>query len=364
MPDSRRTLPALALTAVSALALAGCATNADAGSRGDASATDALAVVASTNVYGQIVEELGGDAVEVTSIVSSAAQDPHSYEPSAQDTLAVSNAELIVENGGGYDSFIDALIESSGSEAHVITAVEYSHDYPGAEEHDEAHSDEEQTADSSADPSESAEAAPEETAAAEDDHAHEEGEHAHEEGEHEHAHIEGFNEHVWYDPHTVVHVAEAIAEELTELRPDDADAFAANLEAFSADIEDLEGSLADIATEQQGAHVFVTEPVPVYLATAAGLENITPDAFSEAVEEGQDVPPATLLESLTLLRDDDVRVVITNTQTGGAETEQIVGEADSLGIPVIAFAETLPEGETYISWMQANIAALGDALAE
>lgn len=343
-----------AVTAASVLALAGCATaTGSSSSAGSADAAgDAVQVVASTNVYGQIVEEIGGDAVAVTSIVSSAAQDPHSYEPSAQDTLAISNAELIVENGGGYDSFIDALIESSGSAAHVITAVEFSHDYPGAEAHSDDHSEEGAADEGAAD-------------AAAEEHAHEEGEeHAHEEGEHDHAHIEGFNEHVWYDPHTMAYVAEAVADELSELRPEEADTFAANLDAFTGEIEGVEDSLGAIAADQQGAHVFVTEPVPVYLAAAAGLENVTPEAFSEAVEEGQDVPPATLLESLDLLRADDVRVVITNTQTGGAETEQIVSEADSLSIPVIAFSETLPEGETYISWMQANITALSDALAE
>lgn len=350
-----RLVPLFAVTATSVLALAGCATaTGSSSSAGSADAAgDAVQVVASTNVYGQIVEEIGGDAVAVTSIVSSAAQDPHSYEPSAQDTLAISNAELIVENGRGYDSFIDALIESSGSAAHVITAVEFSHDYPGAEAHSDDHSEEGAADEGAAD------------AAAEEEHAHEEGkEHAHEEGEHEHVHIEGFNEHVWYDPHTMAHVAEAVADELSELRPEEADTFAANLDAFTGEIEGLEESLGAIAGERQGAHVFVTEPVPVYLAAAAGLENVTPEAFSEAVEEGQDVPPATLLESLELLRADDVRVVITNTQTGGAETDQIVSEADSLSIPVIAFSETLPEGKTYISWMQANITALSDALAE
>ncbi|TQK18149.1 zinc/manganese transport system substrate-binding protein [Microbacterium sp. SLBN-154] len=377
MPKTR-SLSAFALTAASALALAGCAT--PTGSTSTSAETepagDALLVVASTNVYGHIAEQLGGDAIEVTSIVTSAAQDPHSYEPSAQDTLAISNADLIVENGGGYDSFVDALIESSGSDAHVITAVEFSHDYPGAQEHsDEEHADEATAGDADA------------GAVAEEEHAHEEGEahvegedHAHEEGEahvegeegeahaengdHAHDHIEGFNEHVWYDPHTIAYVAEAIADELTELRPDDADTFATNLDAFTAEIEALEESLGDVADANGGARVFVTEPVPVYLAAEAGLENVTPDAFSEAVEEGQDVPPATLLESLDLLRADDVRVVITNTQTGGAETEQVIGEAETLRIPVIAFSETLPEGETYISWMQANIAALSDALAE
>jgi zinc/manganese transport system substrate-binding protein len=83
----------------------------------------------------------------------------------------------------------------------------------------------------------------------------------------------------------------------------------------------------------------VTEPVPVYLARE-------------------------VLESLGLLESGDVRIVITNTQTGGAETTQIVDAAETAGIPVIAFSETLPEGQTYISWMQENIEALSAALAE
>ena len=74
----------------------------------------------------QIAEEIGGDLVDVTSIVSSASQDPHSFEPSAQDQLAVRHADLVIENGGGYDSFIDALLEASGSTAPVLTAVEFS----------------------------------------------------------------------------------------------------------------------------------------------------------------------------------------------------------------------------------------------
>ena len=326
MTSLRRSLPVLGLAAASALVLAGCASTA-AGDGDDADGR--LRVIASTNVYGQIAAEVGGDLVEVTSIVSNESQDPHSFEPSARDQLAVSKADLLIENGGGYDAFIDALIESSGTEAPVVTAVEYSHDWPENAGHDEENSDD-----------------------AED--------HAHDHGDHEH--VEGFNEHVWYDPHTIAHVAEAIATELGELSPDDAETFTANAEAFSGEIEGLEGSLEEIAAAHAGEKVFVTEPVPVYLVQAAGLENATPEKFSEAVEEGQDVAPATLLESLALVKGGDVRVVITNTQTGGAETQEIVDEADGLGIPVIAFSETLPEGETYISWMQANIEALNGAL--
>lgn len=336
MTSLRRSLPVLGLAAASALVLAGCASGQPAdGVEGGDAADGRLSVVASTDVYGEIASQVGGDLVDVTSIVTNASQDPHSFEPSARDQLTVSKADLIVENGGGYDAFIDALIDSSGSEAPVVTAVEHSHDWPENEGHE-------------------AEGADAETEGADDAEADDHG--------HEHDHVEGFNEHVWYDPHTVAHVAAAIAAELAALSPDDAETFAANAEAFGAEVEQLEASLSDIGAAHAREQVFVTEPVPVYLVQAAGLENATPDAFSEAVEEGQDVAPATLLESLGLLRDGGVRVVITNTQTGGAETQQMVDEAETLGIPVIAFSETLPEGETYISWMQANSEALSAAL--
>jgi len=333
MTSTRRTTTLLGLAAASALALAGCAGSPAAGGQADG----VISVVASTNVYGQIAEQIGGDLVEVTSIVTNDAQDPHSFEASARDQLTIANADLIIENGGGYDAFVDALIDSSGSAAPVVTAVEFSHDWPENDGHD-AESDGAGDADS-------------------DDHAEDEG---HEHGDHEH--VEGFNEHVWYDPHTVAHVADAIAGELGALSPENAATFTANAEAFAADIDGLEAALADIDAAHAGASVFMTEPVPFYLVVAAGLADVTPAAFSEAVEEGQDVPPATLLESLAVLEDGDVRVVITNTQTAGAETAQIIDEAEGRGIPSIAFSETLPEGQTYISWMQANIEALNGAL--
>jgi zinc/manganese transport system substrate-binding protein len=336
---TRRLLPLIALPTVSALALAGCASGAGADSSG--ADADTITVVASTDVYADIARQIAGDTVEVTAIITSSAQDPHDFEPSAQDQLTVSRADLIIENGGGYDSFIDALIDSSGADAHVITAAEFSHDYPGAE----AHADGEHAEDEHADEEHS-------------DEEHAEDEHA------GHDHIEGFNEHVWYDPHTMAHVAEAIAEELAELVPDEAASFEVNAEAFAAEIETIEGALAEVDAAHGGARIFVTEPVSVYLAAAAGLDNVTPEAFSEAVEEGQDVPPATLLEALDLLSSGEVALVIANTQTGGAETTQVLDAAEGDGIPVIEFSETLPEGQTYISWMLENVEAISAALAE
>ena len=131
MTSLRRSLPVLGLAAASALVFAGCASDQTAGgAEGDDASDGRLSVVASTDVYGEIASQVGGDLVEVTSIVTNASQDPHSFEPSARDQLTVSKADLIVENGGGYDAFIDALIDSSGSEAPVVTAVEHSHDWP------------------------------------------------------------------------------------------------------------------------------------------------------------------------------------------------------------------------------------------
>ena len=328
-----RVLAPAALFAVSALALTGCA---GAAATPAASGDGAVQVVASTNVYGDIAAAIGGDHVEVTSIIDSLSQDPHSYEASARDQLTISRAGLIIENGGGYDSFVDGLVEATGTDAPVVTAVEYSHDYPGNEGHaDDDHADEH----------------------AEDDHDHDHAD------DHEgHDHIEGFNEHVWYDPHTITHVAEEIAHELSELDPDNAADYQAGYDTFAAGVAELESSLEGLGAAHGGAKIFVTEPVPLYLTAAAGLENVTPEAFSEAVEEGQDVPPATLLEALNLLNAGDVRAVIVNAQTGGAETTQVTDAATAADIPVLEFTELIPEGETYLTWMQANIADLAGTL--
>ena len=326
------------LATVSALLLSGCA--------GATSAEDdgRIVIVASTDVYAQIAEAIGGDFVDATAIVSSSGQDPHSFEPSARDQLTVQRADLIIENGGGYDAFVDALIEASGSTAPVITAVEFSHEWPDNPGHGAGTAEGEHS---------------------EDEHSEKEhGDEEHEDEEHaDHEHVEGFNEHVWYDPHTMQHLAEEIAHELADLMPAEAATFEDNATEFAAGIAELEAALGEIDAAHAGAEVFVTEPVSLYLVEAAGLVNVTPDAFSEAVEEGQDVAPSTLLDSLKLLRSGNVDVVIANTQTGGAETTDVLAEAEALPIPVVEFSETVPDGATYLSWMQANIDSLAGALA-
>ncbi|WP_372467656.1 metal ABC transporter solute-binding protein, Zn/Mn family [Microbacterium maritypicum] len=329
----KKPVVALALASVAALALAGCSTTPAAGEGDDGTIT----VVASTNVYGDIAAQIGGDRVEVESLITSASQDPHSYEATARDRLTVQKADLVIENGGGYDAFVDTLLEDA-KDPHVVTAVEFSHDFPGNEGHDEAehdHADDESH-----------------------DHDHAEGEEGHE----GHNHIEGFNEHVWFDPHTMIHVVEAISDELAELDPDGAKEFAANADEIVADLEGFEADLETIKTDAAGATVFMTEPLPGYLAAAAGLTDVTPEGFAESVEEGTDVAPAVLLEALKVIEDGQATALLTNAQTGGAETERVEAAAKDAGIPVVAFTELLEDGSSYSEWMSDAIKSLAAAV--
>ena len=336
---------AAAILTASALVLAGCS-SAD-GTGGDNSGGDVIRVTASTNIYGSLVEQIGGGRVEVTTIIDSATQDPHSYEATARDRLAVQDADLVIENGGGYDAFIDALVGDSDS--HVFTAAEFSHDHPGGDEHDHADGED-------ADAHEHAEEEGH-------DHADEEShDHEGEEGHEGHNHIEGFNEHVWFDPHTMIHVVEGLAEQLGELDPEGAADFTAAADDIIADLEGAEAELETIGVEAGGAGVFMTEPLPGYIAAAAGLTDLTPEGFAEAVEEGTDVAPATLLNALEIIESGDVTVLLTNAQTGGAETDRVEAAAEAAGIPVVAFTELLEGGSSYSEWMHDAIQNLADAL--
>lgn len=303
----KKSLALVALATSSILALAGCSATSAADARASGSA-DTIAVTASTNVWGDIAKEIGGDHVTVTSVIASLSQDPHEYEVTAADQLKVKDARLILENGGGYDAFFGELITKSGNKAPIITAVTSAPTWPKGEDSSKT--------------------------------------------------VEGFNEHVWYDPGVVDDVAKKVADELSTISPAHKADFETNLATFEKGLDGLSSSLATIKAAHQGAKIFVTEPVPLYLTAAAGLVNVTPEAFSHAVEEGQDVPPATLLEATGLIDSGDITVLFANAQAGGAETTKVIGVAKDKGIPVQEVTELVPDGKTYLTWMKDNIDTL------
>lgn len=322
----------LGSVAATSLVLAGCASP---GGSPAADEVDRLRVVASTNVYGDVASRIGGDLVEVTSIITGQTQDPHSYEASARDQLALAKADLVIENGGGYDPFIDTLLAGiTTSEPVVVNASEESGLLDDG--------DDERTGGDDANAEEDG-----------DDHAADDD---------AHAHVEGFNEHVWYSFHAMENLAKALADEFAELDPANESVYAANFESFAGDLAALEERAAELRAVADGGGVAVTEPVPVYLLEEVGLVNLTPDAFSEAFEEGADVPPAALQETLALFPAGTVTLLAYNEQTTGPETEQVRGAAEDAGVAVVSFSETMPEDGGYIDWMTDNLDALTEAL--
>ncbi|WP_457950619.1 metal ABC transporter solute-binding protein, Zn/Mn family [Pseudarthrobacter sp. alpha12b] len=279
-------------------------------------------VVASTNVYGDIARTIGGDRVKVTAIINNAGQDPHSYEATAQDRLAVSKAQLVIENGGGYDDFLHTLVESSKVDSgSVLTAAEVS----GLAHPEEA---------TPVVTGEAASAAP----GATDGHDH---------GD--------FNEHVWYSLPAMGRMADGIAGKLGALDPGSAATFKANAESFKSSLSGLSSKLDALKGTAAGGEVAVTEPVPLYLLEDAGLKNATPGQYTAAIEEGSDVPPAAMKEATDLVASKAVRLLAYNAQTEGPQTEALKKAAETAGVPVVDFTETLPEGKTYLQWMTDNV---------
>ena len=303
----------LAIGVAAVLVLAGCAAT-DSSTEPTEEPFAGLTIVSSTNVWGDVASSIGGDLVQVVSIIDNFAQDPHSYEASARDQLAVNDADVIVANGGGYDSFIDTLAEAAGNSNIVYAYLP-----------DEL------------------EQAPKE----EDGH------------DHDHAHG---NEHVWYDFHVVEDFAIRLAEQLKVLDPENSAEYSANLDAFVAQIATLEESAAAIAGSVSGSKVISSEPVADYLLDELSLTNITPESFSQAIEEELDVSPADLLEIQNLISTKSVDLFVVNIQTGSVQIDSLVELAESNGIAVIQVSELLPDGLSYVEWMQANITAIEQGL--
>lgn len=297
----KRPLLAIALAATAALALAGCSS----GASGD---DGRIRVVASTNVYGDIATTIAGDAVDVTSLMKDPAQDPHSFEASAQSQLAVSKADILIENGGGYDDFMDTLRTGAKNDAAtVLNVVDISGKKP----------------------------------------------------------VDGeLNEHVWYDVPTIGRLTDALVTALSKADPAQKATFEKNAAAFTTGLDALEKREAELKAEYAGEGVAITEPVPLYLLDAIGLDNRTPEKFSEAIESGNDVSPVVLQETLRLFTDRQVRLLAYNEQTSGAETTRVLAAAKQADIPVVPVTETLPSGKDYLSWMNANLDAVAGALAK
>jgi zinc/manganese transport system substrate-binding protein len=292
-----RTVLAVGIALTLATGLSGC----------DVGTEDAgTLVVASTEVYGDLVSAVGGDTIAVSSIIDDPSKDPHEYEANARVQLELSHADLVVRNGGGYDDFIDTMLAAADNrDVPVIDAVELSGYDPASPK---------------------------------------------------------FNEHVWYDYPTVTKFVRAIESQLTDLEPGNSRIYAGNAEALLAKIASLQDRVAGLKVVHSGAPVAITEPVPLYLLDAIGLVNRTPPAFSEAVENATDVAPAVLRQTLELFSEQAVVVLVYNPQTAGPQTEAVLTAAEESGVPAVAAGELPTPGLDYVAWQNAILDEIETAL--
>ena len=268
-------------------------------------------IVATTNVWADIAGQVAGDKFQVVSLINSASQDPHSYEASARDQLAVKNSELFIMNGGGYDDF--ALKLASAAEVTPFNVFEVN------------------------------EAA----------HAEEGNEAAHaEEG---HAHEHDGSDHIWYDLHVAEHTAELIAAELSTLQPDNAAEFKTNAAKFGAEIEVLEERAASITSKLS---YFEAHPLATLMFSELGFTNLTPEGFAEAEEAGLEPSVKIMNTASELIKSGKIAFLAVNRQVTSVSLEKLASIAKEQGIPVISFDELLPGDASYQEWFDGLLSEL------
>ncbi|MGA1171224.1 MAG: metal ABC transporter solute-binding protein, Zn/Mn family [Aquiluna sp.] len=286
--------------------------------------TGAIQVVTSTNVWASVVEILGGEWVEVTAIISDPMQDPHSYEASARDQLTLSEAELVIANGGGYDEFVGQLVSALDGERIFLDLVEGEHSHLGEED------------------------------------SHDEEEHSQDEESHDHDHG---NEHIWYDINAVEEASEMIVEAITELRPESFDQVNQNFDFFMAELENLEIRLEALREKALGLGFIATEGVGNLLLAEAGFVNQTPDALADAIEEEREVPAAALKQAQDLIAGKVVSLVVVNEQQLDQVSDLLVESANASGVPVVQLSELISEpGMDYLDWMASILDHLQEAI--
>ncbi len=262
-----------------------------------------LRVVAAEAVYGDLAQQLGGDAVSVVSILSNPAQDPHLFEAGASAARAVSGAGLVIYNGAGYDPWMDKLLSATGGgDRMVVVVADIAHVAPGA------------------------------------------------------------NPHLWYDPAIMSALAKAAAEGLSARDPGNAQAYAGHLGDFDGSMAALTDRIAALKAKYAGMPVTATEPVFDYMARAIGLTVRNP-AFQLAVMNDTEPSARDVAAFEDDLRQHRVKALLYNIQATGTVPDRMRRIADEAHIPVVGVSEVEPQGMRYQDWMSAQLDALDKALA-
>jgi zinc/manganese transport system substrate-binding protein len=280
------------------LALAGC------GNPASVVAGGVVKVIAGENFWGSIAAQLGGSHADVISIVSDPNADPHEYESSAADARAFAQANYVILNGAGYDTWGQKLLDANPVAGRKVFTVA---DLLGKKE--------------------------------------------------------GDNPHFWYNPGYVEQVANQITADFKGLDPADATYFSQQRTVFEHALQPYHDRIAAIKQQFGGQPVGATEDIFAYLSDALGLDLISSPAFMQAVAEGNDPPAAAVAAFQEQIRQKQMNVLVYNIQTITAVTTNLKQLAAQEHIPVVGITETIqPPDATFQDWQDAQLVALQNAL--
>ncbi len=273
--------------------------------------TSPIAVVAAENFWGSLVAQLGGNQTSVVSIVSDPNTDPHEYEVNASVARDISNAQFVIVNGVGYDQWASSILQSDGNTGQVVLDVG---DLNGV------------TVGGG---------------------------------------IQSGNPHMWYNPVYVNATVAAMYSDLVSIRPSATAYFQAQYAALNVSLGQLYGEATAIRDKFAGTEVASTESIFVYLANFTHLDLVSPPAFMEAVADGNDPPPQSVVEFQCQLESGDVKILVFNEQTVTPVTDSMKSIAASNNVTVIGITETIqPPTYTFQQWMGAEYLSLYNALNE
>jgi len=298
---ARHAFAALALTATAGLLATACS-NSSAGT-----SPGVVAAVGAENEYANVISQIGGKYVSVSAIESNPNTDPHAFEASPSVAREVAGAQLIVQNGAGYDTYMNRIEGSSPSSSRKVIVVQQllglSASIP--------------------------------------------------------------NPHLWYSPTTMPKVAGAIAADLSKLSPAHAAYFRANVAKFDKSLRPWLTAIAQFKSFNalHGTPVAVTEPVGDYMLQAVGADIKTPFGLQADVMNGVDLSPQYVSLQNSLFAQHKVKVFLYNQQVTDSVTTSFLAEAHRYGIPVVGVYETMPTpGYSYQRWMLAEVNALRKAV--
>jgi len=300
----RSAVASVAALAVAAVALAGCGTGPTPNTSSGAGVINAIGA---ENEYANVLSQIGGQYVHVTSILNNPNTDPHTFESSPSVAEEVSSAQLIVQNGVGYDTFMNTIEAASPSSSRKVIVVQ---DLLGL---------------------------PTDTP----------------------------NPHLWYDPTTMPAAARAMAAALEQLQPAHAAYFESNLTTFLTSLNPWLDAIAAFKAKYKNVTVATTEPVADYLLTAMGIDNLTPFRFQADIMNGVDPAPQDVTLENGFFTDHTVKVFCYNQQVVDPLTTSIRLHALQEGVPVVGVYETMPTpGYDYQTWMLAEVNAIQKAVVD